>query len=38
MGIKEIKEANEFVKGVLKDALEAKADGDVSAFEMVCRL
>lgn len=34
MDIKEIKEAALFVKGVLADALEAKADGEISGFEM----
>lgn len=35
MEIKEIKEALEFLKGVLADAVEAKADGEISTFEMV---
>jgi hypothetical protein len=35
MEIKEIKEGLEFIKGVLVDAVEAKADGDVTTFEMV---
>lgn len=35
MDIKEIKEACLFVKGVLADAVEAKADGEITNFEMV---
>jgi hypothetical protein len=35
MEIKEIREAMEFVKGALSDAVEAKADGEISGFEMV---
>lgn len=35
MGIKELKEAMVFLKGALADAVAAKADGKISAFEML---
>jgi len=35
MEIKEIKEAMEFLKGVMADAVESKADGEISTFEMI---
>jgi hypothetical protein len=34
MGIKETREALSALKGILADAVEAKADGEVSGFEM----
>lgn len=35
MDIKEIKEALSFLKGLVSDAVEAKADGEISGFELV---